>query len=131
MGIESGSFGNAVTDSIPKVVQSLAGDAHNLIVDEVLRTDKELEGYVRALASYKVYFIGVKCDVKEMQEREILRGDRALGLARNQTASVHGLSRAYDLMVDTTTKSAFVCAEEILGFIKHNPNPTGFSFLAA
>ena len=131
MGIESGSFGNAVTDSIPKVVQSLAGDAHNLIVDEVLRTDKELEGYVRALACYKVYFIGVKCDVKEMQEREILRGDRALGLARNQTASVHGLSRAYDLMVDTTTKSAFVCAEEILGFIKHNPNPTGFSFLAA
>lgn len=40
MGIESGSFGNAVMDSIPKVVQSLAGDAHNLIVDEVLRTIK-------------------------------------------------------------------------------------------
>jgi chloramphenicol 3-O phosphotransferase len=129
MRIESGCFGNAVTDSIPKVVQSLAGEGHNLIVDEVLRTNKELEGYVRALASHTVYFIGVKCGLKEMQQREILRGDRALGLARNQIASVHGLSRPYDLTVDTTTKSAFSCAEEILGFIKHKPDSQAFSFL--
>ena len=129
MGIESGSFGNAVTQSIPKVVQSLARDSHNLIVDEVLRTDKELEAYGQALASHTVYFIGVMCDLKEMQEREILRGDRALGLARDQTTSVHGLSRPYDLTVDTTTKSAFACAEEILGFIKNTPNPQSLSFL--
>jgi chloramphenicol 3-O phosphotransferase len=126
MGIEGGSFGNAVTQSIPKVVQSLAGDGHNLIVDEVLRTDKELEGYGRALAFHTVYFVGVMCELKEMQEREVLRGDRALGLARDQIKSVHGLSLPYDLTVDTTTKSAFFCAEEILRFIKHKPNPRAF-----
>jgi chloramphenicol 3-O phosphotransferase len=126
MGIESGSFGNAVTRSIPKVAQSLAKDGHNLILDEVLRTDKELEGYERELASHTVYFIGVMCDLKEMQEREILRGDRALGLARAQVTSVHGLSRPYDLTVDTSTKSAFYCAEAILGFIKNTPNPQSF-----
>ncbi len=126
MSIESGSFGNAVTQSIPKVAQSLARDGHNLIVDEVLRTDKELEDYSRALACHTVYFIGVMCDLKEMQEREILRGDRALGLARDQMTSVHGLSRPYDLTVDTTKKSAFSCGEEILEFIKNTPNPQSF-----
>jgi chloramphenicol 3-O-phosphotransferase len=130
MHIESGPFGNAVIQSIPKVVQSLVANGHNVIVDEVLFTDAELKAYVQALAPHIVYFVGVMCGLKEMQEREILRGNRALGLARDQFTRAHGLSRAYDLMVDTTTKSAFVCAEEIWGFIKHNPNPTGFSFLA-
>src|SRR4051794_25611349 len=36
MRVESGVFGKAVTQSIPKVVQSLAKDGHNLVVDEVL-----------------------------------------------------------------------------------------------
>ncbi len=126
MGIEVGPFGRIVTQSIPKVAQSLVRDGHNLIIDEVLRTDEEVENYERALASHTVYFIGVMCDLKDMQEREILRGDRALGLARGQITSVHGLSRPYDLTVDTTHMTAFDCAERILGFIKSAPNPRAF-----
>jgi len=126
MSIKVGPFGRMVTQSIPKVAQSLVRDGHNLIIDEVLRTDEELENYERALASHTVYFIGVMCDLKDMQEREILRGDRALGLARGQITSVHGLSRPYDLTVNTTTKSAFYCAEEILCFIRNIPNPQSF-----
>lgn len=126
MNIKVGPFGRMVTQSIPKVAQSLVRDGHNLIIDEVLRTDDELEDYERALASHTVYFIGVMCDLKDMQKREILRGDRALGLARGQMTSVHGLSRPYDLTVNTTTKSAFYCAEEILCFIRNIPNPQSF-----
>jgi chloramphenicol 3-O phosphotransferase len=126
MSIKVGPFGRMVTQSIPKVAQSLVRDGHNLIIDEVLRTDEELENYERALASHTVYFIGVMCDLKDMQEREILRGDRALGLARGQITSVHGLSRPYDLTVNTTTKSAFYCAQEILCFIRNIPNPQSF-----
>jgi len=126
MSIKVGPFGRMVTQSIPKVAQSLVRDGHNLIIDEVLRTDEELENYERALASHTVYFIGVMCDLKDMQEREILRGDRALGLARDQVARVHGLSRSYDLTVNTTTESAFYCAQEILCFIRNIPNPQSF-----
>ena len=84
MHIESGSFGKAVTQSIPKVVQTLANDGHDLIVDEVLFSDAELENYMQVLDGQTVYFIGVMCDLKTLQEREILRGDRALGLGRDQ-----------------------------------------------
>lgn len=126
MHIQTGPFGNAVAQSIPKVVQALANDGHNLIVDEVLFTDKELENYARALVANAVYFIGVMCDLKTMQEREILRGDRALGLARGQINHVHKLSCSYDLTVDTTHTSAFDCAHEVLSFIERTPEPQAF-----
>ncbi|MCE3230735.1 MAG: chloramphenicol phosphotransferase [Alphaproteobacteria bacterium] len=127
MRVESGVFGKAVTHSIPKVIQTLAKDAHNLIVDEVLFSDGELEAYVQALTGYTVYFIGVMCDLKTLQEREILREDRALGLARDQFAHVHNRKRPYDLTVDTTHTSPFGCAEKILSFIKIMPHPQSFS----
>jgi chloramphenicol 3-O phosphotransferase len=126
MRIKSGPFGSAVTQSCPNVVKTLADDGHHLIVDEVLFTDAELEIYVRALVGHTVYFIGVMCDLKSLQERELLRGDRAIGLGHDQIARVHNRSRPYDFTVDTTRKSAFECAQEILSFMKNEPNPRSF-----
>jgi chloramphenicol 3-O phosphotransferase len=127
MRIESGPVGKAVVKSIPKVVHTLASDGHDLIIDEVLFSDVELEDYVLALKGQTVYFIGVMCDLNTLQEREILRGDRAPGMAREQFSHVHNRSRPYDLTVDTTASSAFDCAREILGYIKALPTPQSFS----
>lgn len=126
MRIESGPFGKAVVQSAPKVVQTLARDGHNLIVDEVLFTLEELQSYMEALSDQTVYFVGVMCDVKSLQEREILRGNRAMGLGRDQINRVHQPPITYDLTVDTTNTSAFSCAEQILSFIQQTPTPQAF-----
>lgn len=126
MRIESGPFGRRVAESCPKVVKTLADEGHHLIVDEVLFTEEELESYVQALAGHPVCFVGVMCDLKTLQEREILRGDRARGMGRDQITRVHGLSRPYDLLVDTTHMTAFDCAEKILAFAKDMPHPQSF-----
>jgi len=89
MGIQSGPLGEAIVKSIPKVIKTLADDGHNLIVDEVLFEDLGLKYYVQALSNHTVCFIGITCDLDVMEEREILRGDRALGLARDQILRVH------------------------------------------
>lgn len=124
--IESGSFGSAVMKSSLKVVKILADNGHHLIVDEVLFTEEELENYVQALVGHTVCFIGVMCDLKTLQEREILRGDRAHGLARDQITRVHGLSRPYDLTVDTANMAAFDCAEKILVFANNMHSSQSF-----
>lgn len=69
-----------------------------------------------------------------MQEREILRGDRHLGLSNDQIDRVHqGQCCAYDFKVDTydfkvdtSSISPFEAVREILGFVKNNPNSKSF-----
>lgn len=126
MRIECGPFGDAVIDSTPNVIQTLVNGGHNVILDEVLFGEEDLARYTEALEHQPIYFIGVMCDLKILQERELLRGDRAIGLGRDQFGRVHTPERSYDMTVDTTHTSAFDCANAILRFIEENPNPQGF-----
>jgi len=123
---ESGEFGNKIVGAMSKVVKLLADSGLDLIIDEVLFEDELLKNYALELSSHIVYFVCVKCSLEVMEEREFLRGDRAIGLSRDQYTKVHKGLRPYDLEVDTTSKSSFICATEILEFIEANPMPRGF-----
>ena len=61
-----------------------------------------------------------------MQEREILRRDRAIGLSNDQIDRVHDGIREYDLNVNTSTKSSFEVAKQILAFVNSTAAPQGF-----
>jgi chloramphenicol 3-O-phosphotransferase len=61
-----------------------------------------------------------------MQEREILRGDRVIGLSNGQIDYVHAGKREYDLTVDTAHTPPFTLAKDILTFVKSTPKPQGF-----
>jgi len=126
MRIETGLYGKKIVKVSPKVIQTLAKDGLDIIVDEVVFNDEGLKDYAQTLSDETVYFVGVICDLNILQEREILRGDRAIGLGREQIDRVHGPNRLYDVTVDTTTTSAFECAKEILKFIEKDPSPQGF-----
>ena len=126
MRIEEGDYGRKIVKTVPKVIKILADENHDIILDEVIFEDDGLPEYRQALSQHSVYFIGVFCDLEILQEREILRGDRARGLGRDQIGRVHPASRTYDLTVDTTHTPAFQCAKSILEFIEANPDPKGF-----
>jgi len=126
MRIEIGGYGKAVVEAVPKVIRTLVKDGFDLIVDEVVFDEEELKRYAEALSEETAYLIGIMCDLPALQERELLRGDRALGLGREQITRVHILKHFYDLTVDTTKISAFECAQEILKFISESPSPQGF-----
>ncbi len=82
-------------------------------MDEVVFGDEGIKRYAKALSNEAVYFVGIMCDLPVLQEREILRGDRAIGLGRDQIKRVHTLRQFYDLTVDTSSASAFKCAKEV------------------
>lgn len=111
---------------MPDFAKLLANQGNNLIIDEVLFSDSDLKPYIDALSNHVVYFIGVFCDLATMQEREMLRRDRAIGLSNDQINRVHTGSREYDLKVDTSAASPFQVATQILTFLESTPAPEGF-----
>lgn len=126
MHVEKGPKADKLFGLLPDFSLLLANKGHNVIIDEVLLDDKSIHGYIRALQNHTVYFVGVFCDLDVMQEREILRRDRAIGLSNDQFDRVHSGLRDYDLMVDTTNTSAFVATQQILSFVGSTLCPEGF-----
>ena len=128
MQVDSQPEGSKLFSVIPKLAEMLALQGHNLIIDEVLLEESALEAYVQTLKEQTVYYIGVFCDLQVMQEREILRRDRWLGLSNDQLERVHqGKLESYDFKVNTTTLSPFEAARLILKFIQETPVPKAFA----
>jgi chloramphenicol 3-O phosphotransferase len=85
-----------------EAVASLARGGSNLILDEVF-TDgiTDQQRWRDALDGLDVTWVAVRCDVEVAVAREQARGDRNVGMARQQAGVVHE-SVQYDIEVDTT-----------------------------
>ena len=130
MRVETSQKGRDFFKLMPEFAAMLASKGYNIIIDEVLLDDILIHDYINVLSAHKVYFVGILCDLKIMQEREILRGDRAIGLSNDQIDRVpHGI-REYDLKVDTSNISPFDAARQILDFVDGKQNPKGFSVMS-
>jgi len=131
MHVESGAEGGKLFSVMPHFAEMLAASGNNLIIDEVLFDEEALKAYVQHLKAHTVYYIGVFCDLAVMQEREVLRRDRCIGLSNDQIDRVHqGALNSYDFKVDTTAISPFEAARLILKFVVDTPSPKAFQTLA-
>jgi chloramphenicol 3-O phosphotransferase len=131
MHVKSGPESAKLFSVMPKFAEMLAVQENNLIIDEVLFDEDTLKTYVQHLKDHTVYYIGVFCDLKVMQEREVLRRDRSIGLSNDQIDRVHqGALNSYDFKVDTTAISPSRAARLILKFMDTNPVPKAFRSLA-
>ena len=130
MHVESGPEGGKLFSVIPKFAEILADQGNNIIIYEVLFDEEALKAYVQYLKTHTVYYIGVFCDLAVMQEREVLRRDRCVGLSNDQIDRVNqGVLNSYDFKVDTTAISPFEAARLILKYIDDNPVPKAFRVL--
>lgn len=116
--IETGVYGKKLCNTMIETIKLLSDYEHNLVVDEVVLSKERMEQYKITLKNYSVYYIGVHVELNDLLEREILRGDRPIGSAKEQLDRVHHLP--YDLEVNTTKDSPFTCARKILNFITNN-----------
>ncbi len=130
MHVESGPEGKKLFSVMPQFAEMLADRGNNLIIDEVIFDEEAFKAYIQQLKSHTVYYIGVFCDLAVMQEREVLRRDRCIGLSNDQIDRVHqGVLNSYDFKVDTTAISPFEAARLILKFVGDNPVPGAFRLL--
>jgi chloramphenicol 3-O phosphotransferase len=89
----------AFFDGFHRSLPALVGTGNNLIVEIIFETRDWLRDVVGLLAPFDVFFVGVHCDLEELERREKARGDRRLGDARRdfETAHRHAI---YDLQLD-------------------------------
>jgi chloramphenicol 3-O phosphotransferase len=127
MTVEPKATGDKLFGVMADFALLLASQSNNLIIDEVLLDDQHLKQYIQKLSKHILYFVGVKCDLHIMQEREFLRQDRAIGLSNAQFDKVHNGTREYDLIVDTSNSSVFEVAKQILELVSNNKTPQCFN----
>jgi len=75
---------------------------NNLIVEHIMESRAWLLRLVRLLAGQDVFFVGLHCDLAELERREIARGDRRIGDARRDFHQIHSYCR-YDAELDSAT----------------------------
>jgi chloramphenicol 3-O phosphotransferase len=91
----------------------------DVIVDEVVLDRVAWCDWQETLEGFDVLWVAVRCSLDIMEERERLRGDRPLGLARAQLEVVHEHAR-YDLDIDTTFETPEVASARIGDIIANN-----------
>jgi len=58
----------------------------------------------------RVFYVQLYCQLDELERRELLRGDRHVGLARSQFEPVYAFT-GYDLRIDSTHRCVGECAD--------------------
>jgi chloramphenicol 3-O phosphotransferase len=97
-----------------RTIKMFSDSGINLIVDQILHNEDTLIDCMNTLEGYPIYFVGVHCPLHELEEREVTRGDRILGLSKEQLKYVHQQNEAYDLEVNTGQDSLDTCADNIV-----------------
>lgn len=91
----------AFFDGIDRSYAAYAAAGNNLIVEHIVETPEWLARLAALLAPFDVFFVGVHCELAELERREAARGDRPVGDARRDFETIHAFAR-YDFEIDTT-----------------------------
>ncbi|MHC9296624.1 chloramphenicol phosphotransferase CPT family protein [Mycobacterium sp. LTG2003] len=109
-----------------RAVAGMARAGNNIVMDHVLSEPWRLRDLLTVMAGIDVVLVGVHCAVADAHEREGRRGDRSLGTAIGQIATVHA-HRLYDVEVDTSADSVESCSAQIRAYLRH-PAPHARAF---
>lgn len=118
-----GLYGRRIWNATFGCIKALIDNHNDLIIEEVVTDKKLLNKYLSVLKNQKVYFVGIKCPIKVIENREKTRGDRIVGQSRSVYELVHPKNRSYDIYLDTSKNSPDKCAGKLISYIKQNPNP--------
>ncbi len=94
-------------------IPALLSTGVKLIVDNAWIDSEERRQLLKLVEGYHTIQVGVFCDLIICEERELARGDRAIGLARYEYPLVHQ-NADYDLQVDTSELSPEQAAQQVM-----------------
>jgi chloramphenicol 3-O phosphotransferase len=128
----SGLWGAKLITGMYRAHAGLVTSGNNVVMDAIILWQESLIQAVWALEGLRVYFVGVRAPLEILEERERVRGDRALGMARGQHKIVHDYVYkygSYDLEIDTSLHTSQECALIIKKYIDEYPKPEAFEKL--
>ncbi|MFN3670560.1 MAG: chloramphenicol phosphotransferase CPT family protein [Bosea sp. (in: a-proteobacteria)] len=100
---------------------------NNLVVEHIMESEAWARRLADTLQGQDVFFIGVRCDLVELERRERARGDRRIGDARRDHALIHSYC-TYDFEVDGMRPAADN-AERVIAAWQQRRRPSAFERL--
>ena len=133
MRIKSGEFPwatmrTAFFDGFHFCLPALAGAGNNLIVEHIVETKAWMHRLIQILSPFDVFFVGIHCPLVELERREIERGDRKIGEARQDYEVTHTFG-SYDLEIDSM-KPVESNVEVVISAWKRRARPSAFDRMA-
>lgn len=96
---EWSSMRASVFTGLHHMVGACVRAGNNVLFEHILDTDGWMQDVQSALCGLDVFWFGVHCRLETLVARELTRGDRAIGSAQRDFASVHAGMR-YDIHVN-------------------------------
>jgi chloramphenicol 3-O phosphotransferase len=130
VALNIGPEGERLLHAWRRMLRAAVDAGQRLILDEVILSPAILRDWLTVFEGCDVFFVGVRCELAELQRREVARGDRMPG----QALWMHGLVHAhghYDLEVDSTSSPAGAMAQTIIGALDAPPELRAFDRLRA
>jgi len=112
--VQFGDLGERTLKGMRRAIAAFATAGNNVVVDDLLFKPSYLYDYLKVLADYDVWFIGIRCSLEVVNQREAQRPGRFPGTATSHFDVVHSHGVPYDLEVDTAINTPRVCAQQIL-----------------
>jgi chloramphenicol 3-O phosphotransferase len=103
--IKSGKFSweqmrPSIFQGLHQCLPALATAGNNVIFDHIIETKAWLYELISLISELDVFFVGLQCSLPELERRELQRGDRHPGEARQDFQTVHSIP-TYDLEIDS------------------------------
>jgi len=100
---------------------------NDLIVEHIMESEDWLLRLAHTLAGQDVFFVGVHCELAELERRELVRGDRRVGDARRDYFRIHSYC-LYDCEVDGA-QDAEANADAVIAAWRDRVRPAAFERL--
>ena len=91
----------AFFEGFHRCLPALALAGNNLVVEHIVENQAWMSRLLQLLQHLDVFFVGLHCPHAELEKRELRRGDRRAGEARQDFPVVHAFC-TYDIEVDST-----------------------------
>jgi chloramphenicol 3-O phosphotransferase len=125
--IKFGEVGKTMLIGMRRAIRSLAEAGNNIIIDDIILEQTFLDDYLQVFADFDLIFVGVRCPLDVISDREAVRPGRFPGTALGHADVCHA-HNDYDVNVDTGSTSPEQCAAEIHKFLV-NQRPGAFGRL--
>jgi len=104
--VKSGDFSwpdmrPAFFDGFHRCLPALAGAGNNLIVEHIIETPDWMDRLACLLSPFDTFLVRVHCPLAELERRELERGDRRIGEARQDYETIYAFGDC-DIEIDST-----------------------------
>jgi len=127
--IRFGAKGRTMLLGMRRAIRALANAGNNIIIDDIVLEQEFLDDYLSVLKDLDVIFVGVRCPLAVITEREKARPGRFPGTALGHLEICHS-HNDYDVDVDTSVDSPTDCAKKVMKFLDNN-QPGAFQRMRA